>query len=482
MLLYNSKKDAKYYINAIIGLAIVAIFWNLPPYEPITEVGMKILGLFIGACWLWSTVEMVWPSMMLICGIGLTGYTNIPGALALCLGDDVVWMCIFSMAIVGAITSVGLNDYIVSAMMGNKIINGRPWVFTGVFLGACMIFCCLVNYLIGFFLFWAMIEEIAAKFGYKKGDKYIMLLYMGTMVTGMMAANILPFKNMPLFVISTLKNMVSIELEYSDYMLVSIPLSVAYVVGYTLFMRFIMRCDVTNLANINASDFKKDLPPMNSKQKFMLTYLLVFIGTIIVLSFMPKTSFLGQLNSKLGVVGIMMCYFVLLSILQFNGKSGLVFSEVSKNIYWDMPILLGSAIGVSDILMSDATGIKTLVSNWLSPIFTGMSPLVFLIAILVLAVILTNIGNNLVVCFVMLPIAVALSATVAINLQSVVTLLLYAVLIAYLLPSSCATVAMLFALPLVDEKQWIKYAVPVIICSTVILLGVGIPLCNIFFN
>ena len=133
------------------------------------------------------------------------------------------------MAIVGAITSCGLNDYIVSALMGNKIINGRPWIFTGVLLGSCMLFCCLVNYLIGFFLFWAIIEEIAKKYGYKKGDKYIMLLYMGTMVTGMMAANILPFKNMPLFVISTLRNMVSIELSYADYMMVSIPLSIAYV-------------------------------------------------------------------------------------------------------------------------------------------------------------------------------------------------------------------------------------------------------------
>ena len=94
---------------------------------------------------------MVWPSIMLICGIGLTGYTTIPGALSLCLGNDVVWMCVFSMAIVGAITSCGLNDYIVSALMGNKIINGRPWIFTGVLLGSCMLFCCLVNYLIGFF-------------------------------------------------------------------------------------------------------------------------------------------------------------------------------------------------------------------------------------------------------------------------------------------------------------------------------------------
>lgn len=481
MLLVNDKKDTKYYMNACIGLAIVFIFWNLPPYEPITEVGMKILGLFIGACWLWSTVEMVWPSIMLICGIGLTGYTTIPGALSLCLGNDVVWMCVFSMAIVGAITSCGLNDYIVSALMGNKIINGRPWVFTGVFLGSCMLFCCLVNYLIGFFLFWAIIEEIAQKYGYKKGDKYIMLLYMGTMVTGMMAANILPFKNMPLFVISTLKNMVSIELSYADYMMVSIPLSIAYVVGYTLFMRFIMRCDVTKLASVNADDFKKDLPPMSSKQKFMLGYLLVFIGTIVVLSFMPKTSLLGQLNTKLGVVGIMMCYFVLLAILQIEGKSGLVFSEAAKSIYWDMPILLGAAIGVSSILMDDVTGVKTLVSSLLAPVFVNMSPLVFLIAMVILAVILTNIGNNLVVCFVMLPIAVSLSATVAINLQAVVTLLLYAVLIAYLLPSSCATVAMLFALPLVDEKQWIKYVIPVIVCSAAILLVVGIPLCSLFY-
>lgn len=47
----KQKKDM-YYVHSAIGLAIMTIFWFLPPIEPITAVGMKCVGIWF-TCGLW---------------------------------------------------------------------------------------------------------------------------------------------------------------------------------------------------------------------------------------------------------------------------------------------------------------------------------------------------------------------------------------------------------------------------------------------
>ena len=45
----SSNKSAKYYILSAIGIAIMLFFGYLPPFGTVTELGMKVLGIFIGA-------------------------------------------------------------------------------------------------------------------------------------------------------------------------------------------------------------------------------------------------------------------------------------------------------------------------------------------------------------------------------------------------------------------------------------------------
>ena len=57
------KKKDLYYVHVAIGLAIMAVFWVLPPMEPITPLGMKCVGAFLGMVYLWSAIEALWPSL-----------------------------------------------------------------------------------------------------------------------------------------------------------------------------------------------------------------------------------------------------------------------------------------------------------------------------------------------------------------------------------------------------------------------------------
>ncbi len=43
-----TNKDTNYYILSLIGIAIMFGFGFLPPIAPITPLGMRVLGVFIG--------------------------------------------------------------------------------------------------------------------------------------------------------------------------------------------------------------------------------------------------------------------------------------------------------------------------------------------------------------------------------------------------------------------------------------------------
>ena len=77
--------------------------WFIPPVEPITEVGMQLVGIFAGLVWLWTFNGMLWPSLLGIVAIMFSDYGNFITILAASFGNFSVWAAIFMMAVFGVI-------------------------------------------------------------------------------------------------------------------------------------------------------------------------------------------------------------------------------------------------------------------------------------------------------------------------------------------------------------------------------------------
>jgi sodium-dependent dicarboxylate transporter 2/3/5 len=119
----SASKDMKYYIYAAIGLIVMFGFsFVVQPFGPVTELGVKYLGIFIGLIWLWSTCDMGWPvfaafvaMLVLKCDTVttvLTGYSNFA-----------VMMSIFTMmAIMPVAEASGMFSYIAKWLMNQKFI------------------------------------------------------------------------------------------------------------------------------------------------------------------------------------------------------------------------------------------------------------------------------------------------------------------------------------------------------------------------
>ena len=81
------KSGVKYYIHCIIGILIMLVFRFISPFGPVTEVGVKVLGVFLGTMYLWTFVDTLWPSLFGVLMLGLTGFGSFNGLLSSTFGN-----------------------------------------------------------------------------------------------------------------------------------------------------------------------------------------------------------------------------------------------------------------------------------------------------------------------------------------------------------------------------------------------------------
>lgn len=108
------KSGVKYYIHCIIGILIMLVFRFISPFGPVTEVGVKVLGVFLGTMYLWTFVDTLWPSLFGVLMLGFTGFGSFNGLLSSTFGNPIVIMLFFVIMLTGAITEEGICEYISS--------------------------------------------------------------------------------------------------------------------------------------------------------------------------------------------------------------------------------------------------------------------------------------------------------------------------------------------------------------------------------
>ncbi len=54
----------------------MVLFQFLPVMAPITPIGMKMVGAFLGMVYLWSMVDTLWPSLLGLVVMSLSGFAG----------------------------------------------------------------------------------------------------------------------------------------------------------------------------------------------------------------------------------------------------------------------------------------------------------------------------------------------------------------------------------------------------------------------
>ncbi len=473
--------NKKHYLHSAIGLCLMFGIGFLPPIDPITQIGMQVGGVFIGLLYLWTTVGILWPSLLGLGALALCDCANITDVLAASFGNNVTILMIFILALVGVVEIAGIPDYIIQWIMTRRIIEGRPWLFTIIILIGTYITSVMAA-IVAAFLFWSILYKLFEDIGYKKGDKYPKLLIFGVAYATCLGTFLMPFQGMGLLLTGTMQSAIANStMPYFPYIIVNLVLSLISILIYVLAMRFIFKPDVSLLRNVKTEMFQENkLSPMTGLQKFLAFYLVFMIVALLLPSFLPKSWILSQKLSSLGSAGMILILFAILCIIRVNGKDLVDFRALAhQKIAWELVFLTAMALAISGYLTKPETGISTLLTQILNPIFLDKSSMMFIFLLCLLAVCLTNVANNGVIAMLIMALSCLYVGSYQMNPAIVVILLSYCTNIAFLLPASSMFGAIVHGNEWLNSKDIYVYAIFVAIVAILITVLIGYPLADI---
>lgn len=485
----NEKKSAftikSKYIHSLVGIAFMLGFPLLEPIEPITEIGMHVLAIFIGMVYLWSTVNSIWPSILGLLLMALSGYATMGEIAVGAFGTEIAVLMLLSMIFFGGIECAGCTQYMARWFVTRKIINGRPYMFLFIFFLGSYFLSGLTDPIASLFILWPIAVELLQEFGVKKEDKAYAITIFGVYLAATLGQPMFPFKGAALVCVGTFQTLSGIQVNYLSYVLVNLILSVMMLIIFLLLVRLVFRPDLSRFQNISVEQFTKNpLPPMNLQQKLFFWSIFAYIILLLAPSFLPETWLITEILNKMGVLGITFLFVILLMIIHVDGKQVLCFKTVATRCFsWDVYFLVVAALYGANAVSSDVTGIKAWLLQVLEPLLGSKPDIIFIALLLIFIATVTNFANNAGMVVILIPIVLAFAEQYpAIDVVAITMLITLLAFFAILTPAASPYAGMLHARKdLIHVRDILKMGFPFVVTGVALYTTVGYQIAKLFF-
>lgn len=495
------KKNMKTLIHFIIGFAIMIGFRFIPTgvLPQVTGVGLQVLGVFVGTIYLWTTVDPILGSIASIAMLGLTDWASMNYVLLQGFGNVVLVQCLFLMIIMGGLTDRKINAYIARFILTRKIIEGRPWIFTGAIVFGSYLMSVFVGCFAPIFLFWPVLTSVYEEVGFKKTDLYPKLMTIMVVMAALVGFPVPPYMGNGLALIgfwqgiagNAMQNGAQIAgaaINTGTYFVGLLILGAILLLALILVMKFVFKPDVKPLQTVTIEMLNKNpLPPMDFAQKAYSIVYVIMILCMLLPTLIPGVPFLQFIQDNTYGIGLIVT--VVLLVIKHNGESLLRFNEVmATKINWGTYFIIAAALIIGTALtaspvegVTQATGITEFLNAVLSPIFTGMSGTMFTVVILITAVVLTNICNSLVIGMILQPVILSYCVQSGAAAAPIITLLIFTVLLtAAITPAASPFAAMMFGnKEFLSNGDIYKYCSIMVVVELVLIIVVGIPFISV---
>ena len=476
-------KNKLYWMHSFISFALMFGFGFLPPIEPITAMGMKVLGAFLGLLYGWMFIELGWPSLFGVLALSMSGCMTMDQILVAGIGSSTFSLVLFMLIFAALVDSVGGCQYIATYCITRKWTAGRPWLFITLFLFAAYAMGAAINSVPVILVFWAILYSVCKQCGYKPFDSFSTFMAVGVFYSSVMGLALFPFKTMPLIVLGTFEKLGGPAIDYLSFVLFTLPLTILGLIVYILMGKFVFRIDVTALKKLKLEEIDQNVLQLNTQKKMVLWALVLLIVLMLVPSLLPKELAITQILAKWGAVGIPMLFIGFFALVKINGQPILPLQKVAASgVKWDVLLLVMAVFPFSSALQNADCGITAFVLEQLAPILSGQSVMLFLVAVMVISLFLTNLLNNALAGSILLPVVWPFLDTMGIDPVMMVMLVIIVLNLAMLTPAASPMAAVCFS-----NSDWVRIkdiyriCIPNCIITFILFVILGIPLANIIF-
>lgn len=478
----SKRETIIYSVNVAIVFLLIFGVGMLPPWGALEPIGMQVLGIFLGLLYGWTFIGFIWPSIIGLIALGLTGYISVGQAILTGMGDGITVLVLFLFVFAAYLDHIGLSTAIADWFISRKISIGRPWIFTMMIFLAAYVIGATVSLFAGIVLIWNIFYKICDVVGFKRGEKYPTLVLIGIVYSAMLGFAVFPFKVLQVMVLGSLEKVSGLTVNFFDFTLLSFAITIAGLLGYLLMCRFIFKPDVSLLMTGQDHFAHMRGKKLNTEQWIGLGFLVFFMAAMFIPSILPKTTALGGFFGKLGTTGSMVLVVGILAIFTYKGKPLFNFSQMARGINWDMVIMFFATMPVSHAMSDPEVGVMDFIVSLLNPIFADLGPTGFIIAFLVIAGVITQVAHNMVLGALMTPILYSFCVQFGVDPLLMTTLLAFALAVAIATPGGSAPGALIYV-----NREWINvksaygYSAAIALMNLVIMFLVGWPLGSLLF-
>ncbi|MBQ2776520.1 MAG: anion permease [Peptococcaceae bacterium] len=469
----------KKWIHVVITIALMFLFRFIPAPEPITPFGMQLLGVFLGGIYGWSTCGLVWPSLLAMLALGMTDYGTVAEVFAAGFGQANLILMLVSFIWAGPIMEAGLGDYLAIKLLSLKFVKGRPWLFMYVLFVGVSLLSQVINGIILIIFILTVFGQLFKKLGYEKGDKTVAMFNVGVVSGIAIGMSILPFMGWALGPLAVAAG-AGVNINMGTWIILATVMLLVTMLFHVLLMK-LMGCNVEPLANIDPHELDPEGKFLNGLSRYQSVLLKIVVGTIIacvaatLLMMIPS---IAMTIYKCDVYGIFLISMVVMLLVKVDGKPLMNIAEAAKSISWDMIFLYAIALTISNALTADGTGVAEFVTIKLTPLLANTSEYFFVLLVVLITLVLTNVANNMVVTFTMLSVVLMLfQQGVVFNLPLTVVCITVVGLLGFALPSASIYGAMLHSTEMNTAKSatlsGIMACVSVMLAVAIVVIPMG---------
>lgn len=477
------KKDAMYVAHSLICLTIMFGFGLLSPLEPLTPLGMGIIGVFLGVLYGWIFIDIIWPSIAGLLALTLVGGMKPALLLNKSFGDPIVVMMFFIFVFCAAINHYGLSKFISLWFITRKAVAGRPWLFTYTFLASIMLLGGLTSASPAAVIGWSILYGVCDVCGYKKGDGYPTMMVFGIVYAAQVGMALIPFKQAALTVMSAYETMSGTHIDYARYMLIAVVACALCSLLFIAIGRYVFRPDVSRLQRLNPDKLDAEGSLVLSRvQKLVLLFLFALVALLLMPAFLPADFAVTRFLKAIGNTGICMFVVGVMSFIRIGGKPLLPFKAmVDSGVAWGIIFILATVQPLSGAMAAPESGVTPFLMTVLDPLFGSGSPVFFAVCMGVLATALTQFINNGAVGVALMPVIYSYCSNMGAGPELPVLTVIMGVHLAFLTPAASASAALLHGNEWSDARSVWKSAPLVILASLALMVLVVIGIGSVVF-
>ncbi len=489
----QKQKRNLYPVHLVIGFGIIALFWLMPPIEPITALGMRCVGAFLGMVYLWSAVDTLWPSMVGLFMLAISGYGGeggFNGVWMQAIGVYTVLLTLFAMVLFGAMDEVGDTKYIAKWFLTRKLFKGRPMVFLAVFYACCFVLSAICSPITSLIILWPIALSLMESVNITREDRFWKYFFVGMFAVSTLAQPLFPFLGAQLIPYAAFQSMTAamgnpMTIPMGQYMAVDLIMTTLVMALFLVTIKFILRVDMSKLKGIDPAVVEQQmpLPKMNFQQKAYLYMIPAYLLMILLPNFFPNNPVSAGLNF-IGPMGITLIWVMLFLIVRWNGKPLLDFKEVAyRQFNWGIFFMIAAAVFGANSLSDKATGVPDFLIQALTPILGGRSEMVFVAIMFTTALIITNFANNAAMAVILMPVVLNFYDQMGINPMPVATGVILMVFVAMLTPAASPHAGLMHGMKKIyTTKDIMSVGFPICIATLLLYIFIGYPLCKMLMG